>query len=186
MPRLRCVIVCIERARPARGPLGRGLIGSEPQRGVVLLMTLVFLILFSLLGLAAMQGAGLEARLAGQQREGLRVLAGAETGLRDCETVAVVPTFNSVLPGMVSLAERAAHEAVWVSVNWADDTAVRVVSGTMTGVAAAPRCLVEQIDATHFRVTARAVGDSAVAVVRLQSHVDAAGRRMAWAQLLEN
>ncbi len=184
MPRLRCVTVCTERARPARGPLGRGLIGPEPQRGVVLLMTLVFLILFSLLGLAAMQGAGLEARLAGQQREGLRVLAAAETGLRDCETV--VPTFNSVLPGMVSLAERAAHEAVWVSVNWADDTAVRVVSGTMTGVAAAPRCLVEQIDATHFRVTARAVGDSAVAVVRLQSHVDAAGRRTAWAQWLEN
>ncbi len=147
-------------------------------------MTLVFLILFALLGLAAMQGAGLEARLAGQQREGLRVMAAAETGLRDCE--ALVPTFDAALPGRVSLAERAAHEAVWVSVNWADAAAVHVVSGTITGVSAAPRCLVEQIDATHFRVTARAVGDSAVAVVRLQSHVNAAGRRIAWAQLAED
>jgi len=184
VPKLRCVIVCTERARPDRSPCGRDSLGSGSQRGVVLLMTLVFILLFALLGMAAMQGAGLEARLAGQQRESLRVLAAAETGLRDCE--AVVPTFNSALPGMVSLAERGAHEAVWVSVNWADATAVRVVSGTITGVAAAPRCLVEQIDATHFRVTARAVGDSAATVVRLQSHADAAGRRTAWAQLPEN
>ena len=184
MPKLHCVIVCTERACAERMPCGHGGLGCGRQRGVVLLMTLVFLILFALLGLAAMQGAGLEARLAGQQRETLRVQAAAETGLRDCE--AVVPGFNSALPGMVSLAERAAFEAVWVSVNWADDAAVRVVSGTIAGVAAAPRCLVEQIDATHFRVTARAVGDSQVTVVRLQSHVDAAGRRTAWAQWLEN
>ena len=159
-------------------------LGRERQRGVVLLMTLVFLILFALLGLAALQGAGLEARLAGQQREGLRVMAAAEAGLRDCE--AAVLGFNSALPGMVALTERAAHEAVWVSVNWDDAAAVRVVSGTITGVAAAPRCLMEQIDATHFRVTARAVGDSTVTVVQLQSHVDVAGRRTGWAQLTEN
>lgn len=153
------------------------------QRGVVLVMTLVFLILFALLGMAAMQSAGLEARLAGQQRETLRVLAAAETGLRDCESV--VAGFNSALPGMVSLSERAASDAVWVTVNWADATAVRVVSGALTGVAAAPRCLVEQIDATHYRVTARAVGDSSVTVVRVQSFVNAVGVRLAWAQLLD-
>lgn|GEM_PF-2788281 len=184
MPKSRCAIACTEGASLDRSPLGGDLLRLEPQRGVVLLMTLVFMLLFSLLGLAALQGAGLEARLAGQQRESLRVLAAAETGLRDCE--AAVLTFNSDLPGMVSLAERAAFAAVWVSVNWADDAAVRVVSGTIAGVAVAPRCLVEQIDATHFRVTARAVGDSAATEVRLQSHVDAAGRRTAWAQLLEN
>lgn len=167
-----------------QGPLEYRNPWRERQRGVVLLITLVFILLFALLGLAAMQGAGLEARLVGQQRETLRVLAAAETGLRECE--AVVPGFNSALPGMVSLVERAPHEAVWVSVNWADDAAVRVVSGTIAGVVAAPRCLVEQIDATHFRVTARAVGDSMVSVVRLQSHVDTLGRRSAWAQLVDN
>ncbi|TSA20241.1 MAG: hypothetical protein D4R70_05810 [Betaproteobacteria bacterium] len=153
------------------------------QRGVVLVMTLIFLVLFALLGMAAMQSAGLEARLAGQQRETLRVLAAAETGLRDCE--AQVAAFNMTLPGMVALSERAASEAVWVTVNWDDAAAVRVVAGTLTGVAAAPRCLAEQIDATHYRVTARAVGDSSVTVARMQSFVNATGVRLAWAQLLD-
>jgi type IV pilus assembly protein PilX len=153
------------------------------QRGVVLVMTLVFLVLFALLGMAAMQSAGLEARLAGQQRETLRALAAAETGLRDCE--AQVAAFNMALPGMVSLSERIASEAVWVTVNWADDAAVRVVSPAVTGVTAAPRCLVEQVDATHFRVTARAVGDSTITVVRTQSFVNASGARLAWTQLLD-
>ncbi len=184
MPKLRCVTDCTDGMISGYGYIEQRSLGCECQRGVVLLVTLVFLVLFALLGLAALQGAGLEARLAGQQREALRVMAAAETGLRDCE--AVVPGFNSALPGMVALVERAAHEAVWVSVNWDDAAAVRVVSSAVAGVAAAPRCLVEQIDATHFRVTARAVGDSTVTMVRLQSHVDVAGRRTGWAQLMDN
>jgi len=55
------------------------------QRGVALLVALMFLIVLTLLGLAAMRGTTLEERMAGGTRDYNRALQAAEATLRDAE-----------------------------------------------------------------------------------------------------
>lgn len=163
MSKWPCVIACPDRRRPT-------------EQGVVLLITLVFLILFALLGLAASRTALLEARLSGQMRAHVQSLAAAELALRECESL--LSPFNTALPGMYDVSEWVPTTNLWQSVNWSNPAAVRRVSGTITGMSEPPACIAEQLDATHFRVTVRVAGS---AVLFLQSHWH--GERIAWAEL---
>ena len=59
-----------------RGPGGR-------QRGVVLIETLLFLVILTMLGVTAMSGTTMEERMAGNARDGSIALQAAEAALRD-------------------------------------------------------------------------------------------------------
>ena len=59
---------------------------SNHQRGAALLVALMFLIVLTLLGLAAMRGTTLEERMAGGSRDYNVALQAAEATLRDAET----------------------------------------------------------------------------------------------------
>lgn len=144
----------------------------------MLLLALVFAIMFALLGLGAGRTALIEARLAGRLRAHVQTLAAAELALRECE--ARLPAFNTAQPGMYDSGERVPTDMRWLSVNWNNAAAVHVVSGNITGLSEASACLVEQLDAGRYRVTAR------TGAVFLQSHWkgdDAGNGRTAWAEL---
>lgn len=66
------------------------------QRGMVLVVAMMILIIITLLGLSAMRSAGLEERMSGNQYDQNYVFEAAEAALREAETVAATPlTFTT-------------------------------------------------------------------------------------------
>ncbi|GAB4357766.1 MAG: pilus assembly protein [Immundisolibacter sp.] len=169
--------------------------GGPPdrQRGVVLVVALIMLAVITLLGVSAMQVTSLEERMAGNMRDRSLAFQAAEAALRDGErllTQVTLPAFDGTnglypAPAVGALPEwmqagGSPQPASWWTTNG------RPYGGTVAGVAAQPRYVIEEIarlpgvgesleagqpvpDITYYRVTARGVGGSATAVVVLQS-----------------
>ncbi|WP_279486130.1 pilus assembly PilX family protein [Aeromonas veronii] len=57
----------------------------DRQQGMALVISLIFLVMVSLLGMASMRGAQLQEKMAGNQKEALQALQAAEAGLRAAE-----------------------------------------------------------------------------------------------------
>ncbi|CAK0737784.1 type IV pilus assembly protein PilX [Gammaproteobacteria bacterium] len=73
------------------------------QRGVVLIVSLVFLLLMSLIGVTAMQGTTLEEKMSNNVRQRSLAFQSAEAALRTGETIlqqAVLPVFDNSTPGL--------------------------------------------------------------------------------------
>ena len=157
--------------------------------GVSLVISLLFLVLLSLLGLVGMGVSTLEERMAGNTQDRTLAFNAAEAALRDCETVlqgASLTVFNGT-NGMYQPAALGATP-VWKSIDWSAPNTTRVHANPPAGVAAAPRCIIEELpaqpnsggnnslaagrplpDAGIFRITARGVGAKPGTVVMLQS-----------------
>lgn len=153
------------------------------QRGMSLVIGLLFLALLSLLALAGMGVSTLEERMAGNSQDYTLAFNAAEAALRDCESVlqgAALPPFNNS-NGMYQMNEYTSD--VWTAPNMA-----RVYVTTPAGAAAPPRCIIEELppqagsdgndslaankplaDAGIYRVTARGVGAQPGTVVMLQT-----------------
>jgi type IV pilus assembly protein PilX len=168
----------------------------QNQAGAVLVTSLLFLLVMSLLGVTAMSVALLEEKMAGNLRDRSLAFQSAETALRstgmmlaasselaDASASARCRTgwydrVNCPLPPVLS-------DGFWVS-----GSAVAVV-GELAHVAAPPQYIVERLecypwplekcDRFPFRVTVRAVGGgTAGAVVMLQAvYVLASGKQTA-------
>lgn len=158
---------------------------SGGERGFALFACLVILLVLTLLGTTGMQTTILQDRMAGHVRDRDLAFQAAEAALRDAEeflTQATLPTFNGS-NGLYQPADPGDPE-VWESIDWA--AASRTYSGTIDGVAAPPRYIIEELPAVLsetgsiaadepateggvYRITARAVGGSAGTVVMLQS-----------------
>lgn len=163
------------------------------ERGAVLVVGLVFLLLMTLIGATAFSVATLEERMAGNTRDRLRAFEAAEQALRDCEdhlSGPLPPAFSadgSTDRGMYAAPDpdRApAEKPKWQTIAWEAD-AVRQLSG-VPDVAEQPRCIVQQlararssdasrraeaagVPAAAYEVTGRGVGASRDTVVVLQS-----------------
>lgn len=66
--------------RQSRRPRGR-----RAQQGMALIVSLVFLMLLSMLGLSSMQNTTMQERMAGNQRDRLMAFEAAEAALREAE-----------------------------------------------------------------------------------------------------
>lgn len=163
---------------------------GKNQRGAILFVALVLLLVLTLIGVTAMQTTTLQERMAGNLRDKNVAFQAAEAALRDCEDLlneAVIPAFNGN-NGLYKSADTSNLEApVWTTVDWDTDAREYGVDGTkeFAQAAADPRCIVEELPAVvmpggslasddpavsvMYRVTARAVGGSPNAVVILQS-----------------
>ena len=173
-------------------PRGRGAAGGA-ERGAVLVVGLVFLLLLTLIGVTAFSVATQEERMAGNTRDRLRAFDAAEQALRDCER-----HLSGPLPPVLSAdgsADRGMYEAAgagsgaaerekWETIAW-DREPSRQLDG-VADVAEPPRCIVQRLgrgrssDASlraeaapvpgiAYQVTARGVGASRGTVVVLQS-----------------
>ncbi|HRH81321.1 MAG TPA: PilX N-terminal domain-containing pilus assembly protein [Thiobacillaceae bacterium] len=149
------------------------------QAGAALVVGLIFIVLLTMLGISAFGISSLEERMAGHSRDRMLAFQAAEAALRDCEDNGLANgyvVYNSQNPARWS-----SGNAVWTGTNSTSYT------GTVTGVSAAPRCILEEMErqecvvggslASHtatsgsflYRVTARGVGSSPNTVVMLQT-----------------
>lgn len=171
---------------------------ARKQRGVVLFVALIFLVILTLIGIANLQVGIMEERMTGSfnDRNNL-AFESAELALREAETylngVAVGP-FNNTVRGLHTVYARGAEPSFWQNTfNWqqsgASDTygSLQVAtSKKISGTAEAPRYVIEELadvpkpgtsvqagrpkDSTKvYRITARGVGGQATTVVILQS-----------------
>jgi type IV pilus assembly protein PilX len=156
------------------------------QRGAVLVVGLVILLVMTLIGVTAMRATGLEEKMAGNMRDRNLAFQAAESGLRAGEaflTIAVLPLFdgtNGLYQPTSVPPER------WDAINWNASANVKSYTvGTLSSVASQPAYIIEELPPVpgttgsleagvaeqqqFYRVTARGVGGTANAVVMLQS-----------------
>ncbi len=121
--------------------------GRRQQRGAVLVLGLIFLMMLTLMGVAAYSVATQEEKMSGNARDLKRAFEAAETSLRDCEAViggfGALPTFNG--SGGMYPAAATNQLSVWETVNWTSSTATRVFANTIPDVRQQPRCMAEQL-----------------------------------------
>lgn len=165
---------------------------AAAQAGVALPVVLIFLVVMLILGVTAIRNVTLGEKMAGNLRNQQLAFQAAEAGLRYCENA-----LQGVIPagGPAPAKQAPASPNLWeVADNWKDDAAASVAlpravdkNGLPTdGLAAAPRCMVEDVadslalgpteikrddSLQAYRITARGVGASDNAVVLLQSYL---------------
>ncbi len=167
---------------------------ASRQRGVSLVIVLVFLIMMSLLGVTAMRTAGIEEKMSGNERDRQLAFEAAEAALRDAEidvqdNVTSAAPFDSACTGGLCLPANGGA-AVAATTNWAG--AVPRPYGSRTGanalqfVARQPRYIIELLPnmtapsgeslnvmasaraGTPFRITATGWGRRLSTQVQLQ------------------
>ena len=153
------------------------------QRGAALIVSLVFLIVLTLLGVSSMRTTTLQERMAGNLRDSNLAFQAAEAGLRDAEEFlqqATLPVFNGT-DGLLQRQDDAGLASFWKTYDWAGESAD---APAILGVAANPQYVIEELppvpaegdslrfgalpDVGFYRVTARAVGGTTDAVSVLQ------------------
>lgn len=161
-------------------------ISSQYQTGVALLTGLIFMVVLTLLALAAMRATTLEERMSGNARDRDMAFQSAEAALRAGEQVvegASLPAFASGTAYTPRIAA-ATLATYWQNTHpWATQS---VAAWQPAGTSAAPRYVIEQMavtagsgtgglgigavsDSGIYRVTARGVGRSANTAVILQA-----------------
>jgi len=159
---------------------------SPRQDGMVLITGLIFMVVLTLIVDASMRTTLLEERMAGNARDTDLAFQAAEAALRAGEEVlnsASLEEFTSTSPAYLSVDTR--MDTYWRDTHdWSADA--EAVTGTITGVSAAPRFVIEELrpipaagnesetfkpllDSSIFKVTARGVGGNPSTVVVLQS-----------------
>lgn len=172
----------------------RYLSSSAVPKGSALILSLVFLLLLTIIGVASMQSATLQERMSGNTRDRNLAFQTAEAALRGAEDVlglAVLPTFNNSTAGYRQQLAKSGSGTYWLNdYNWtagagANSGSQQYTAHTFTGVAAPPRFVVEQLPAVakvgesvklgqleeggFYRVTTRASGATTETSVILQS-----------------
>ncbi len=169
------------------------------QKGVVLAMVLIFLVILMALGIAAVRNATLEERMAGNFRSQQLAFQAAEQALHFCENYIQAGSASALAagvkfhdPGPISGGANDGKNYWEIESFWKDDAfstqlpilAVQNLNGVSDPLDARPRCMVEQMDAlfsplspdekdakSQFRITARGVGSHSNSVVLLQSYL---------------
>ncbi len=163
------------------------------QKGAVLFVGLIMLLIMSLIAITSMQGATLEMRMASNTKDSLVALQTAEAALRSGE--------NLLASGAVNLADfdtngadglyNNANDELWSTLNWDGSDSREYTNYNLPGnVAARPRFIIQRIASTQvapdllvqgygegqaqqtvelFRVTARGTGSSNNTEAVLQS-----------------
>lgn len=164
------------------------------QRGVILPLILVFLLVMAFLGFSALGSARLEEKMAANASSQLLAFQAAEHALRFCETQLQLTPIPSAIAqlqqGPIPVNHKQSKNHWEIAENWHnDDVSIKVPAmanaGTSTTSVSAPRCLVERLQfeaglqfrlqlpeqRPAFRITARGTGASDDVVVLLQSYL---------------
>ena len=159
------------------------------QKGAVLIVSLILLVIMTFIGLAGMEMTGLEEKMAGNMRDRNMAFQAAEASLLEAEAflAAQDPVFNNA-NGLYQL--RTDGRNRWDTVDWSNSNDVESYAGNgfselgADGVAYIIEDFAEgtrndgedydptdisQPDEFYYRVTARAVGQTNAAEVLLQT-----------------
>ncbi len=167
------------------------------QEGATLIVSLLILIVLTLIGITAMSTSGLEEKMAGNSRDLNLAFQAAEAALKDAEEfirtgIASTTAFDGSIAGLYPpVTENNPPPDYFDSAVW---TSARNYSGTIDGVKAQPKYIIELVgtmgaddiniagygessgagEITTFRITARGTGGTNEAAVILQTYY---GRR---------
>lgn len=157
------------------------------ERGATLIISMIFLLILSIIGLAGMDVTSLEEKMAGNMRDRNMAFQSAEAALRDgedyLESIVVLPAFDGN-NGLYALPTDGTKR--WETVSWANPSDVRSYSGAGFGeLAGSSAYIVEDLAAAassdslevgtpadtkrFYRVTGRAVGLTSSSEVIVQS-----------------
>ncbi len=151
----------------------------KQQSGVVLVISLVMLLLLTLIGLTGMQTTTLEEKMAGNKRNHNIAFQAAESALVVVEKSLEIPDPNNPVLAFTNLGTGGFYKNT-TTVNLSDTNistsgfwttnpvATATISG-LTGIAAAPLYIIQQLNSNTYRITVRATGLTTNAVVILQS-----------------
>ncbi len=163
-------------------------IKMDQQQGAVLIVSLIFLIVMTLIGLSSMQSTIVEEKMAGNMRDQSIAFQAAETALRAGELylgTPILPVFNGT-NGFYQPASGNTGLVIWETVDWSDPNQVITVSNLdIAGTIQNPVYILEELaevsDSTgsleaalpkisaFYRVTAQGFGNSTSSKVTLQS-----------------
>lgn len=170
----------------------------SPQRGFVLIMALVFMVLLTIIALTAMSTTSLEEKMAGNSKDRNLAFQSAETALLTGENWINAQISKPVFPNNASglYVKSTTGTDVWDSVNWAGtsnlvvypNTPTQTVSGGLPNINTQPKYIIEDLGEvpetggskvlpgsykgkgnTVVRITARGTGGTDAAQVMVQS-----------------
>ncbi len=163
----------------------------QNEKGSVLIVGMLLMLVMAIMGIASMQSTGLQEKMAGNQGSREVAFQAAEIVLREGERdldSLVNPDWDGT-DGLYDEWDTDVTDVpIWESINW-DDTDSRVFAGAVAGVAAAPRYIIERLvrDSAEctgndsiesnpltskpavYRITSRATGRTNSTVVILQT-----------------
>lgn len=164
------------------------IIGKQNQSGIALITGLIFLVMLTLISLAAMQSTTLEERMAGNSRSRDLAFQAAEAAVRGAEAIlsgASLPAFNGSKVGYYAQLANGGSSDYWKNThNWAAQSVV--YAGPLTGVKEA-RFVIEALPATLgsggddslvvkassggevYRITTRGIGTDGTSIVYVQT-----------------
>jgi type IV pilus assembly protein PilX len=145
------------------------------QRGVTLIVALIFLAILMLLGVTVAQTSSLEERMAGNTRDRDLAFQSAEAALKDAEadlTGFLANAFDGSTAGLIAFDAATSNNATyWNAYDWED--ASQAASTALKEIAEQPKYVIEKLPdvatTKRFRVTARGIGSSTNTVVILQA-----------------
>lgn len=168
-------------------PYNHYLYSMREQRGVTLVVALIFLAVLALLGATAAQNSVLEERMAGNTRDRDLAFQAAEAALEDAEmNIATLRTQMGASPGLViadsctvpstppCYLSHGNDAAYWTNTFVWNVTNARNPTQVLNQVVAQPQYMIERMPGgagglETYRATARGVGKSAGAVAITQS-----------------
>ena len=168
---------------------------SRKQRGAALIISLLFLVMLTLLGVGAMTSTTLEEKMAGNARDYGVALQAGEAALRDAwedlisGRIVKETGFNAACTDGLCTSPTTTSTPLWLSLNWSaagpslaygSKTAAPPLPTGVGGVAEQPRYIIEAFKNKKalesasdpqfiYRVTVRAVGGTTAASTILQS-----------------
>jgi type IV pilus assembly protein PilX len=163
---------------------------GQRQRGAVLVVGLILLVVISLMGAVAYGVATQQERMSGNARDKLRAFEAAEASLRDCEAFIGDPArvLNIGVDVGLYLANPSTAIQVWEQVDYTRADQVRILPSALPGVARQPACVIEELarmevvpendeqsetkkpkEVTIYRVTAMGFGVRAETTAIVQS-----------------
>jgi type IV pilus assembly protein PilX len=179
--------------RPDRLSTGRASTQGG-QRGVVLVVALLLLLILTLIGLAATRGSWLQLKMAGNTQDKDVAFQAAEAALVNCEdilTQAALPTFSPAGTNGYFKIDGTEDTPARQRTTWGDGDSIAYTGPALNDasgsaiVQAPPRCIIEKLpprpppggsiasDTANvtemYRVTAHAVGASDDSIVLLQT-----------------
>ena len=173
-------------------------IPKSNERGVVLIVGLVMVLLITIVSLSAIRGTGLQESMAGNMRDRNLAFQAAESALRQGESVimqAALPIFDGTNGLHLDLNKTPANSvAKFTEEKWADEVNwVEKITDDLTWVASEPVYILEELNSdigkeaaisgsgidqdslsfetVPYRASARGVGASSNTVVILQSYL---------------
>jgi len=147
------------------------------QRGVTLILALIYLAILMLLGVTVAQTTSMEERMAGNTRDRDLALQSAEAALEDARTDLLgylANPFDGSTPGLIAFDSANANDsAYWNAYDWADASQEADIDLDMELIAEMPKYVIEKLPVVattqRFRITARGVGSSTNTAVILQA-----------------